>query len=363
MTREHMRGFLLTGHGDLGRLEFHQNLPVPTPGPDEVLIEVAACGMNNTDVNTRVGWYSREDPHTTGRPDGVGSWSGRMEFPRIQGADPVGRVTAVGVGGDTSIIGERVIVDPWIRSPDGDLAGAEYLGSERDGGFASFVKVPAVNAHRIDSPLTDVELASFPCSYSTAEHMLQRAGVTSGQWVLVTGASGGVGGALVQLAKRRDARVIAVTSTPKTARVRDLGADIVLDRAVEDLAGRVMRETGGVRVFADVVGGDLFPSLFETIERGGHYATAGAIAGPMVSLDLRTLYLNDLTMHGATVVPADVFVDLVTYIENGEIRPIVAATYPLEQLREAQEAFERKAHVGAIVIEVAPEGTRRKEDR
>ncbi|MHC4908831.1 MAG: alcohol dehydrogenase family protein, partial [Planctomycetota bacterium] len=332
--------------------------PVPVPGADEVLIEVAACGMNNTDVNTRVGWYSKSVSSGTGEgvaaTDADGSWTEGLAFPRIQGADPAGRIAAVGDAVDPARIGERVLVDAWIRDAGGDLARAEYLGSERDGGFAEYVAVPAANAHPVATDLSDIELASFPCSYATAEHMLHRAGLSAGQWVLVTGASGGVGGALVQLGKRRGAKVIAITSTPKTQAVKAIGADVVLARDAHGLDEAVRDASdGGVDVFADIVGGDQFPALFETIRRGGHYTTAGAIAGPIVALDLRTLYLHDITMHGATVLPPQVFADLVGYIERAEIRPIVAGSYPLAQMRAAQEAFVRKQHVGAFVIEVA----------
>lgn len=349
-----MRGVVLTGHGGLDKLQYREDLPVPIPTSDEVLIAVSACGMNNTDINTRTGWYSKEvtGPTSEGGLSG-GSWRAGFHFPRIQGADPVGRIVAVGQSVAESRVGERVLVDAWMRDPDGDLAKAEYLGSERDGGYAEYVAVPATSAHAVTSSLSDAELASFPCSYATAEHMLHRAGVGKDQWVLVTGASGGVGGALIQLAVRRGARVAAVTSAGKLEEVAALGAEVVLDREDKNLAGAVKAATGGVRVFADVVGGPLFPELFETLEPGGHYTTAGAIGGPIVPLDLRTLYLRDLTMHGATVLPPQVFADLISYIEQGEIRPLVAATYPLEALAEAERAFMEKQHVGSFVIEVA----------
>jgi len=146
--------------------------------------------------------------------------------------------------------------------------------------------------------------------------------------------------------------VLALTSAGKFDSVAELGADEVIDRRREDLRDAVFDASGGVDVFADVVGGELFPILLETIRRGGHYTTAGAIAGPIVELDLRTLYLNDLTMHGATVFPPEVFVDLVGYIERGEVRPVVAETFPLERVRDAQSAFLDKGHVGAIVLEI-----------
>lgn len=333
-----MRAFVLTEHGDLDALEYRDDYPVPEPGPGEVLVEVRACGMNNTDINTRVGWYAG------------GGWGGGMQFPRIQGADPSGTVVAVGGGVDGSRVGDRVMIDAWVRSGDGDISKAKYLGSEIDGGYAEYVKVPSINAHAIDSELTDAELASFPCSYATAEHMLHRADAAADQWALVTGASGGVGNALIQLAKRRGANVVAITSAAKMDAVRALGADVVLDRDINDLDQAVLAATDGVDVFADVVGGDGFAPLFETIKPGGHYTTAGAIAGPVVPLDLRTLYLKDITMHGATVLPPEVFSNLVGYIERGEISPVVAVTYPLEELKQAQSDFVKKDHVGAFVI-------------
>jgi NADPH:quinone reductase-like Zn-dependent oxidoreductase len=335
-----MRAVLLTGHGGLEMLEYQDDYRVPEPAPDEVLVRVAACGMNNTDINTRVGWYAG------------GSWGGPMSFPRIQGADPVGRIVARGRDVAEGRIGERVLVDAWLRHPTGDAAKATYLGSERDGGYAEYVAVPASNAIAISSDLSDVELASFPCSYGTAEHMLHRAGVREGQWVVITGASGGVGTGLVQLAKRRGANVVAVTSAEKTSVVSNLGADVVLDRAAGKLADEVLEVTGGVDVLADVVGGEMFAPLLETVRHGGHYVVSGAVAGPVVFLDLRTVYLRDLTMHGATVLAPGVFTNLVGYVERGEIKPVVAGTFPLEELREAEESFLRRDHVGSIVIEV-----------
>jgi NADPH:quinone reductase-like Zn-dependent oxidoreductase len=182
--------------------------------------------------------------------------------------------------------------------------------------------------------------------------MLERSGLAAGQTVLITGASGGVGSALVQLAKRRGATVVALAGVAKMTAVGEIGADHVLPRDVEGLAGALAEATGRdtVDVVADVVGGDGFPELIGLIARGGHYVTSGAIAGPIVELDLRTLYLNDLTLHGATVMPRFVFENLVGYIERGEIRPLLAKTFPLADLAEAQAAFLEKQHIGNFVV-------------
>lgn len=352
-----MNAMVLTGHGGLDKYQWHTDWPVPGAGPGQVLIRVAACGLNNTDVNTRSGWYSKAvDEATTGAAyDEVGqddpTWGGApLTFPRIQGADICGRIVAVGTGVDRGRIGERVISDNWLRDPDDpdDMNKTGYFGSEMDGGFAQYTVIPATNALAVDSPLSDAELATFSCSYSTAEGMLTRANVTSRDTVLVPGASGGVGGALVQLAKRRGARVIAMASEAKHGAVAALGPDRILARNPEDL--RAALEGEKVTVVADVVGGDYWPNLIDILERGGRYTCSGAIAGPMVTLDLRTLYLRDLTFTGSTVIDPAVMQNLVHYIEAGEIRPALAATYPLEQLREAQSAFIAKKHTGNIVV-------------
>lgn len=352
-----MRAMVTMGHGDLDRIVLHPDWPRPDPAPGEVLIRVGACGLNNTDVNTRTGWYSKAVTEaTTGSAyaqvgDDDPTWGGSpIAFPRIQGADVCGRIVAVGDGVNPARIGERVITDNWLRDPhdplDKDKTG--YYGSERDGGFAEYCTLPARNALAIDSPLSDAELATFSCSYSTGEGMLTRAGVTETDTVLVPGASGGVGGALVQLAKRRGARVIALASEAKHAEVAALGPDRILPRAPEDLRAALAGER--ITVVADVVGGPFWPKLIDILERGGRYTCSGAIAGPMVMLDLRTLYLRDLTFAGSTVIDPEVMPNLVRYIEAGEIRPALAATYPLEQLREAQTAFIAKRHTGSIVV-------------
>lgn len=281
------------GHGDFDQLVLHTDWPRPEPAAGEVLIRVAACGLNNTDINTRMGWYSRTVTRaTTGAAyeevDGdEPAWGGApIAFPRIQGADTCGEIVAVGGGVDPACIGERVITDPWLRDaqdPD-DMSKCGYFGSERDGGFAEYTTTPARNAIAITSDLSDAELATFSCSYSTAEGMLERANVTPADTVLVTGASGGVGGALVQLAKRRGARVIALASEAKHAEVAKLGPDMIFPRAPSDLRRALSDEK--ITVVADIVGGSYWPNLIDVLERGGRYTCSGAIAGPMVQLDL-----------------------------------------------------------------------------
>jgi NADPH:quinone reductase-like Zn-dependent oxidoreductase len=341
-----MRGVWLTGHGDLNMLEVHTDIPVPQPGPREVLIRVAAAGVNNTDINTRTGWYSKED-----RASEDASWSGvSLHFPRIQGADVCGRIFAVGEEVNNDRIGDRVLVEPCIWEANGqDLKTPWYFGSECDGGFAEYTVVASRHAHKIESELSDIELASFPCSYSTAENLLTRSKVGPGDRVLVTGASGGVGSAVVQLARARGAIVTAVTSPAKSADVLELGAKRAIDRedSLIDILGR-----DSIDAVVDLVAGPKWPEFLDVLRPGGRYAVAGAIGGPFVELDLRTLYLKDLSFFGCTVLEPKVFSNLIEHIEAGSISPLVAATYPLDQIVDAQSAFITKSHFGKLVLTI-----------
>ncbi len=350
-----MRAVLLTGNGGFDKLEVRDDVPVPIADPGEVLIKIAAAGVNNTDINTRIGWYSKavaEATEVSGASGIAGAeddgWSGAaFHFPRIQGADACGRIVAVGEGVQTSRIGSRVLIEPVFRAEGAALASAIYFGSEIDGAFADYAVAPSRHAHAVDCAWSDAELASIPCAYSAAENMLTRAGLAVGETVVITGASGGVGSAAVQLAKRRGAQVIAVVGANKAAAVRAIGADQTIDRG-GGLLTTLERES--VDVVIDVVGGSRFDDLLQLLKRGGRYAVAGAIAGPIVSLDLRTLYLKDLRLLGCTVIEPTVFPNLISYIERGEIRPLVAATYPLADIVVAQQAFLEKSHIGKIVL-------------
>jgi len=349
----YMRAVLLTGHGGYDKLNFRDDVPVPNPGPNDVLIRVAAAGVNNTDINTRIGWYSKAVAEATdvGAASGIADaqddgWSGAaFQFPRIQGADACGRIVAVGDNVDPARIGERVLVEPVFRGASRfDIL---YFGSEVDGGFADYTCVPSLHAHRVNSELSDIELASFPCAYGTAENILTRINLQAGERVLITGASGGVGSAAVQLAKRRGAEVTAIAADAKAEIVRSLGTSRVVprDANLEALFGQEYFDAA-----VDIVGGSQFGAILNVLKRGGRYGVSGAISGPIVDLDLRTLYLKDLRLIGCTVLEPDVFANLVSYIERGEVRPLVAATYDLSDIVKAQEAFLTKQHVGKIVL-------------
>jgi len=352
-----MIGVQLIGHGGMDQLVYRDDIAIPTPKLGEALVQVAAAGINNTDINTRIGWYSKTvtTDTNTGGADGFdalddddASWSGTpLTFPRIQGADICGHIVAVGEGVDTGRIGQRVLVRNMLRTyVDYRPYECWTIGSEMDGGFAQYAVAPAAETHAVICDWSDAELASMPCAYSTAENMLHRANVGA-ERVLVTGASGGVGSAAIQLAKRRRAHVIALTSAAKRNEVLAVGADEVVDRNA-DLVAEL--GAGTIDVVVDLVAGEQWPAFLDLLRRGGRYATAGAIAGPIAQIDVRTLYLKDLTLFGCTFQEDEVFENLVAYIEADEIRPLLSKTYPLSEIHQAQEDFLAKKHTGKFVL-------------
>ncbi|WP_135506100.1 alcohol dehydrogenase catalytic domain-containing protein [Roseovarius aestuariivivens] len=343
-----MCGVYLTGHGGPDKLEWREDIPVPTPGQGEVLVRVLAAGVNNTDINTREGWYSRNVTGATGETqEGVeaGGWSGSLDFPLIQGGDLCGEVLAFGPGAGALPLGARVICPINQPRPTTDNpVGFEALGSEFNGAFAEYCLVREADLHDVtDAPLSHVELAAIPCAYGTAAGLLHRAGVAEGQDVLITGATGGVGLAAVELAAQMGARASGVGSAGKHAKVLEAGAVRMYDR------DEALPEDH-FHALIDLVGGPRWPNLIDALRPGGHYAVAGAIGGPIVEADLRRIYLRDITIHGCTYQPPEVFAGLVDMVREGRVRPTIAATYPLREIARAQAEFQSKAQAGKFVL-------------
>ena len=302
--------------------------------------------MNNTDINTRVAWYSKNDSD-----ENDASWTGEsFKFPRIQGADVCGYIVEVGKNVDSLRIGQRVIIEPSLQKINGkQLKNPHYFGSECDGGFAEYTVVSNEHAHEIKSDYSDIELASFPCSYSTAENLLTRANVTKDDIILISGASGGVGSAAVQLSFARGAKVIAITSKSKFEDIKALGASKVISR--EDNLSETLG-INSVTVVIDLVAGEKWKEYLEVLKPHGRYAVSGAIAGPIVELDIRTLYLKDLSFFGCTILEKEVFRNLIKRIEKKQIKPLVSKIFSLKNIVQAQKEFLTKKHVGKIVLEI-----------
>jgi NADPH:quinone reductase-like Zn-dependent oxidoreductase len=191
-----MKAVVTTGNGGFDKLEY-RDVPVPVPAAGEVLLQVLAAGVNNTEINTRLGWYSSSVTDSTegfaetqadaAEAKADGGWDQPTPFPFIQGTDCCGRIVEVGPGGDESVLGRRVLVRACMRPLGFGSLENIWMASDFDGAFAQFVKVPASEVFTIESDWSDIQLATIPCSYGTAETMLHRAAVGEGDRVLVIG--------------------------------------------------------------------------------------------------------------------------------------------------------------------------------
>lgn len=349
-----MKAVVTTRPGGLDALAY-QDVPVPRPAPTEVLLRVLASSVNNTDINTRVGWYDpvvnagtvdavQASAHPTS-PNPARGWRGLPLFPLIQGTDCCGRVVHVGHAQNAHWLGKRVLVRPCLRSLAGAEASPPWLGSDVNGAFAQYLSVPVAEIFAIESDLSDVELGTVPCIFGTAENMLMRADVGKHDHVIVTGASGGVGSAVVQLARSRGATVTAITSYHTLSAVAALGASHVADRA--DLSALSLRMAS---VVVDTVGGCGVAQRLGWLKTHGRYVTAGAVAGAHTTFDLRQIYLKDLSLLGCTTWVEPVFDRVISALQSHSVRPVLAASYPLKQLPQAQQAFLEKSLFGKLAI-------------
>jgi NADPH:quinone reductase-like Zn-dependent oxidoreductase len=354
-----MKAIVTTGNGGYDKLDY-RDVPLPKLNVGEALLQVLAAGVNNTEINTRLGWYSSRVTAGTkalttagkkekqaAKTQGDGGWNEATPFPFIQGTDCCGRVVAVAPGGDERLVGARVLVRSCIRRTGWDSLENIWMASDFDGAFAQFVTVPDTEVFPVDCGWSDAELGTIPCAYGTAENMLHRAGVAKDDHVLITGASGGVGSAAVQLAKRRGAIVTAVAGKAKCEKVQAIGADRVIVSG-ENLLDALGEKS--VDVVVDNVAGAGFSGMLKVLKRGGRFVSSGAIAGPLVTFDMRDFYLKDLTLIGCTAWDEPVFPNLVSYIKKGEIKPLVAKIFSLEQIVAAQKEFAEKKHVGKFVL-------------
>lgn len=357
----------LTGHGGLEKLIYHKSVPVPRPAAGEVLVKVTATAKNNTDRKVREGLYStkREQDAASfqigGRPT--------LTFPRIQGADVVGRVVAVGPGVSESRVGDRGLLDFNIYADerrDINLT-PDYYGHGKDGGFAEYVTVPDDQFHTVVDPdLADAKLAVLGmCSYQTALHMLRIASIAPGEHVLITGASGGVGTALIQLCRLLGAVPHAVSSPGKAAELLELGAESIVDRTiVNDWRAAVREATGGKLVDAvmDLVGGTMTSQLMDVMtermaERRTYprIAIAGASGGNVSEILWTQIYLYQIQVFGVSHGTRDEVDHLINWIRDRSLRPVLHGTFRLSEIHRAEEYFTNRGNAFLGKIAVVPD--------
>ncbi|MDL4863251.1 zinc-binding dehydrogenase [Halomonas elongata] len=359
-----MSAMLLTGHGDVDKLVYRQDVATPRPAAGEVLVKVTATAKNNTDRKAREGLYPTKDKGEVASFAMGGSPT--LTFPRIQGADVVGQVVAVGDGVDASRLGERGLLDFNLYADerrDINLT-PDYYGHGADGGYAEYIAVPSDQFHHVPNPeLSDAELAAMGmCSYQTAYHMMTSAGIKAGERVLVTGASGGVGTALIQLCRIVGAVPYALSQRDKAQALLNLGAEAVLDRSdMSDFTEQVKAVTGGAPIDAvmDLVGGEMTDRFIDTMifdmnARASYprLSIAGASGGNVSEIMWTRIYLYQVQIFGVSHGTREEAEQLVAWIRDGQLKPVLHAAFKLSELHEAERYFVNRGsnYLGKIVI-------------
>jgi NADPH:quinone reductase-like Zn-dependent oxidoreductase len=358
-----MRAMVLTGHGDIDKLQY-QEVPTPRPKANEVLVEVYATAKNNTDRKARLGLYATDDAKevTSFNVSDKASFT----FPRIQGADVCGRVVEVGANVDSARIGERGLLDFNIYPNDNTDINLipDYYGHGRDGGYAEYIAVDAGQFYAVEEEIVDdAGLAAMGmCSYQTAYHMLTAAGVKKGEKVLISGASGGVGTALIQLCRIIGAVPYALSRASKARMLEKLGAQSVIDRSdFSTLKERILEATGGENIDAvmDMLGGEYTNIFIDTMihdmyarDTYPRISIPGASAGNAVKLLWTKIYLYQVQIFGVSHGTKNEARQLIEWIREKKLRPLVHKAFTLSQLHEAERYFEHRGnnYIGKIVV-------------
>jgi NADPH:quinone reductase-like Zn-dependent oxidoreductase len=340
-----MKAVVLDRFGGPEVLEYRE-VPAPAPAAGEVLIAVMACGVNHLDLWVRQGLPGLEP-----------------EMPHILGNDVVGVVEALGAGVRHVAVGDKVLVHPTLscgackacaRGEDNLCRHYDVLGRRRNGGYAGKVTVPAANALPYPGNLAWEEAAAIPLVSLTAWHMLVgRARVRPGEDVLVVGAGSGVGSAAIQIARLHGAHVIATAGDrQKLAKARELGAHEVIDHSSQDIAAEVRRLTGkkGVEVAIEHVGGRVFEQAVASLARDGRLVTCGATIGSRVSLEVNALFGRHLTLMGSWMGSRGEMLEVLRFVRDGRIRPVVDSVMPLAEAARAHQRIEAREQFGKVVL-------------
>lgn len=338
-----MKAAIVSAHGgpEVVRIA---DVSEPQPGPGEARVAVKASSLNHLDL-----WVRRGLPH--GPP-----------LPHIGGSDVAGVVDAVGAGVDRALAGTRVVVDPsldydWYEGREGEGTAERpfrLIGEHTNGGLAEKVVVPAANLLELPDAVPFETAAAAALVFVTAwRGLITRGGLRAGERVLVTGASGGVGTAALEIARWRGATVFAVTNgKEKSERVRALGADFVYDRTAGDFSRELWKDTGkrGVHVVLDSVGEPLWESTVRSLAVSGRLVSYGATAGPHAKTDLRRLFWRQLSILGSTMGTPAEFREVMGLVFRGELKPVIHEVMPLEQARRAHEMLEAGEVFGKLVL-------------
>lgn len=340
-----MKAAIFRRHGGPEVIEI-TDVPRPDLQPGHVLVAVRAAAMNHLDL-----WARRGLPGLT------------FEFPHISGSDMAGTIEELGEGVDDLELGTRVLVNPslwcgrceWCRKGEESLCTSyRIIGEHTNGGFAEFAAVPVRNILPIPDDLAFEDAAAVPLVYQTAwRGMISRGRLRPGETVLISGGSGGVSTAAIQIAKLTGAYVFAVTSgAQKARRLEELGADVVIDRLEQDLSKEIWAATEkrGVDMVFDSVGEALWPALTRALARNGRLVTYGATTGPKAQVDIRLTFWKQFQIIGTTMSSRSEFEEVMSLIFQGELEPVIDVVWPLDRIREAHERLEAGKQFGKIVL-------------
>jgi NADPH:quinone reductase-like Zn-dependent oxidoreductase len=336
-----------------------------------VLVRVCFCGLNHSDLNLRRGTF-----YGLATDAGQVGWRQTpVRFPLIPGSDIAGVVAQVGrlVSGPRE--GERVVLYPYVAcghcvqcrlGRDHLCPDVEYLGSERDGGYAEFIAVPARVAYPVPVGVALDEAAALPVNYLTAWHMMvARGGLLPGETVMITGASGGVGSACIQIAKMVGARTLAIVgSREKAVRVLESGSEVAVVSGQDDLLDAVKRLTGGagVDMVVEVVGAATWNFSLQSLRPEGRLVVCGAVSGAVAETDLKRIYLHHLSVIGSTMGSPAEFEHVLGLLGAGAIHPVIDRIYPLAEAAEAQRRLENREQFGKVLLRVTDaEGAKRRQ--
>lgn len=336
-----MKAALFYEHGTPAVLRL-EDVPTPEPGLGQVRLRVAACALNHLDLWVRRGLET--------------------VMPHIGGADIAGTVDALGADVHGVRAGDRVVVDPswscgecaWCaRGEESVCASYRIIGEHTQGGLAEYVVVPARNLFAVPDDYPIERAAAAPLVFLTAwRGLMTRARLAAGEAVLVTGASGGVATAAIQIARHAGARIYAVTTADNIEQVRALGADIVYDREQVDYSKQIWADTGkrGVDVIFDSVGEATWRQNVRAAGRLGRIVVYGGTTGPRLETDARLLFWKQLELIGTTMSNRREFAAVMRLVFAGVLHPVIDVTWPLERVREAHERLEAGQQFGKIVL-------------
>jgi NADPH:quinone reductase-like Zn-dependent oxidoreductase len=320
-----------------------EQVDVPVPGPGDVRVRVGASSLNHLDL-----WARRGLPG--------------VPMPHIGGSDMAGVVDAVGEGVDDMATGSRAVVDPSLHfeSYEQQARGQRALprfgviGEHTQGGHAEYAVVPAANLVALPDRVAFETAAAAGLAYVTAWRGLTTRGrVRMGDRVLVTGASGGVSTAAVQIARHVGAEVYAVTSgADNVARIRELGADVVYDRTAGDWSEALWTDTDreGVDLVLDSVGEATWDACVRALAVGGRLVTYGATTGPRGEQDIRRVFWKQLSILGTTMGSPSEFREVMALVFEGTLEPAIAEILPLEETRRGHELLEAGSVFGKLVV-------------